>query len=159
MLSHFSHVWFFATQWTIAHQAPLSMGFSRQEYWSRLPFPSPEDLPDPGIEPGLLYCRRILYQVSYQGKASEGELKGSLKKWLNCCNLMIHFHGRGGASYGWTKTVICSQMESTPSIDAVKTRWNDKKGFRMLHKLYQTSWSSRGRVWEDWLQFWKFSCG
>ena len=38
--------------WTIAHQAPLSMELSRQEYWSRLPFPSPGDLPDPGIEPG-----------------------------------------------------------------------------------------------------------
>ena len=38
--------------WTVAHQAPLSIGFSRQEYWSGLPFPSPEDLPDPGIEPG-----------------------------------------------------------------------------------------------------------
>ena len=37
--------------WTVAHQAPLSMGFSRQEYWSELPFPSPGDLPDPGIEP------------------------------------------------------------------------------------------------------------
>ena len=37
--------------WTVAHQAPLSMGFSRQEYWSGLPFPSPGDLPDPGIEP------------------------------------------------------------------------------------------------------------
>ena len=36
----------------VAHQAPLSMGFSRQEYWSGLPFPSPGDLPDPGIEPG-----------------------------------------------------------------------------------------------------------
>ena len=39
-----------ATPWTVAHQAPLSMGFSRQEYWSGLPFPSPGDLPDPGIE-------------------------------------------------------------------------------------------------------------
>ena len=39
------------TSWTIARQAPLSMGFSRQEYWSGLPFPSPKDLPDPGIEP------------------------------------------------------------------------------------------------------------
>ena len=39
--------------WTVAHQAPLSMGFSRQEYWSGLPFPSPGDLPDPGIEPGF----------------------------------------------------------------------------------------------------------
>ena len=39
------------TPWTVAHQAPPSMGFSRQEYWSGLPFPSPGDLPDPGIEP------------------------------------------------------------------------------------------------------------
>ena len=42
----------FATLWTAAHQVPLSMEFSRQEYWSGLPFPSPGDLPDPGIEPG-----------------------------------------------------------------------------------------------------------
>ena len=40
------------TSWTVAHQAPPSMGFSRQEYWSGLPFPSPGDLPDPGIKPG-----------------------------------------------------------------------------------------------------------
>ena len=40
----------FVTLWTVAHQAPLSMGFLRQEYWSGLPFPSPRDLPDPGIE-------------------------------------------------------------------------------------------------------------
>ena len=40
------------TSWTVAHQAPLPMGFSRQEYWSGLPFPSPRDLLDPGIEPG-----------------------------------------------------------------------------------------------------------
>ena len=39
-----------ATRWTVAHQAPLSMGFSRQEYWSGLPFPTPGDLPDIGIE-------------------------------------------------------------------------------------------------------------
>ena len=42
----------FATPWTVAHQASPSVGLSRQEYWSGLPFPSPEDLPDPGIEPG-----------------------------------------------------------------------------------------------------------
>ena len=46
-----SHVRLFATPWTVAHQAPLSIGFSRQEYWSGLPFPSPGDLPNPGIEP------------------------------------------------------------------------------------------------------------
>ena len=46
-----SRVRLFATPWTVAYQAPPSMEFSRQEYWSRLPFPSPEDLPDPGIKP------------------------------------------------------------------------------------------------------------
>ena len=46
------HVQLFATPWTVAHQTPLSMGFSRQEHWSELPFPSPADHPDPGIEPG-----------------------------------------------------------------------------------------------------------
>ena len=51
MLSHFSHVRLFATLWIVVRQAPLSMGFSRQEYWSGLPFPSPGDLPNLGIEP------------------------------------------------------------------------------------------------------------
>ena len=54
VLSCFSHVWLYVTPWTVAHQAPLSMGFSRQEYWSGLPCPSPGDLPDPGIEHGSL---------------------------------------------------------------------------------------------------------
>ena len=46
-----AHLYLFVTLWTVAHQAPLSMGFCRQEYWSGLSFPSPGDLPDPGIEP------------------------------------------------------------------------------------------------------------
>ena len=50
MLNHLIHVHLFATSWTVAHQAPLSMGFSRQEHWSRLPSPPPRDLPNPGIE-------------------------------------------------------------------------------------------------------------
>ena len=49
-----SRIRLFATPWTVAYQAPPSMGFSRQECWSGLPFPSPGDLPDPGIEPGSL---------------------------------------------------------------------------------------------------------
>ena len=47
-----SHVWLFATLWAVAYQAPQSMELSMQEYWSGLPFPSPGDLPNPGIEPG-----------------------------------------------------------------------------------------------------------
>ena len=50
MLSQFNHVQFCATQWTVTLQAPLNMEFSRQEYWSGLPFPSPGDLTDPRIE-------------------------------------------------------------------------------------------------------------
>ena len=44
----------FVTLWTVAHQAPLPMEFSKQEYWSGLPFPTPGDLPDPGIQPASL---------------------------------------------------------------------------------------------------------
>ena len=62
------------TAWTVARQAPLSVGFSRQGYWSGLPFPSPGHLPDPGIKPGrepgvscitggFLHCRQILCQL------------------------------------------------------------------------------------------------
>ena len=49
-----SHVRLFATPWTVTHQASLSIGFSRQEYWSGLPFPPPGDLPDPRIAPTSL---------------------------------------------------------------------------------------------------------
>ena len=54
MLSHFSHFQLFAILWTIAQQAPLSIGFSRQEFWSGLPFPPLGDLPGQGIEPASL---------------------------------------------------------------------------------------------------------
>ena len=51
MWAHLLYMWLFVTQWTVAHQAHLSTEFSRQKYWSRLPFPTPGDLPNPGIEP------------------------------------------------------------------------------------------------------------
>ena len=57
----------FVTPWAVACQAPLSMGFSRQEYLSGLPFPSPGDLSNPGLNSGLLYYRQILYHLNHQG--------------------------------------------------------------------------------------------
>ena len=51
VIQSLSHIRLFATLWTVACQAPLSMVFSRQEYWRGLPSPSPRDLPDPGIKP------------------------------------------------------------------------------------------------------------
>ena len=69
MLSCFSRIWLFATLWTVACQAPLSMGFSRQEYWSVLPCPPPGDLPDPGIEPASMSpaLRVDSYPLSHLG--------------------------------------------------------------------------------------------
>ena len=66
-----SCVQLFATPWTVAHQAPLSMGFPRQEDWIGLPFPSPGELPDPGIEPlspalaGVFFTTGI-YKLGYE---------------------------------------------------------------------------------------------
>ena len=67
----------FATPWTVACQAPLSMGFSRQEYWSGLPFPPPGDLPDPGIEPCLLHF------LHWQAEFSPLSQQGSPFIWLD----------------------------------------------------------------------------
>ena len=58
VLSRFGRAQLFATPWTVAHQAPLSVGFSRQEYWSGLPYPPPEDLPNQGPNPCLLRLLR-----------------------------------------------------------------------------------------------------
>ena len=69
-----SHVQLFATLWTVAYQASLSMGFSRQEYWSGLPLPSPEDLPDPRIEP-----RSPALEADALTSESPGKHKGTIK--------------------------------------------------------------------------------
>jgi hypothetical protein len=60
------------TLWTVAHQAPLSMGFSRQEYWSGLPFPPPGDLPNPGTEPTSPVCPAL--QVDSSPLSHQGSL-------------------------------------------------------------------------------------
>ena len=71
MLSRFSGVRLHETLWTVVCQAPLSMGFSRQEYWSGLPFPPPRDLPDPGIYylPSLLRLTQVYYGLSNRPKS------------------------------------------------------------------------------------------
>ena len=58
----------FATPWAEAHQVPLSMGFTRQKYWSGLPFPSPGDLPNPGIEPTSLGLAGGFFTTEPPGK-------------------------------------------------------------------------------------------
>ena len=65
----------FATPWTVACQAPLPMGFSRQEYWSGLPFPSPGDLPDAGIEPKSLLSSALAGRFSKISPANAGDIR------------------------------------------------------------------------------------
>ena len=65
-VTSFSRVWLFATPWTVTDHAPSSMGFSRQKYWSGVPFPSQRIFPTQGLNPGLPHCRQTLYPLSHQ---------------------------------------------------------------------------------------------
>ena len=108
VLSHFSRVRLFVTLWTIGHQAPLSMGFSRKEYWSGSPFPSPGDLPNPGIEPGSPALEAdalpsepprkpgVMCNVADKDKQTEGEMSGlsdqeEMEK--NKYHILMHIYG------------------------------------------------------------------
>ena len=86
MLSHFSWVQFFATPWTVACQAPLSIGFPRKEYWSGLPCPSPGDLPNPGTELLSLMSPALagrFFTTSDTWEAHDKHI--SVHKWIHCC--------------------------------------------------------------------------
>ena len=85
ILSHFHGISLCETLWTVTCQTPLSMGFSKQEYWSGLPCPPPGDLPNPGIKPAFLMspaltCRPILYCWKKERKK---------EKWLSCVWLFV----------------------------------------------------------------------
>ena len=86
-----THVRLFATPWTVAYQAPPSMGFSRQGYWSGLPFPSPGDLPNPGIEPWSPAFQADTLTSEPPGKAVKANLVGMLQRQLSgkesACNV------------------------------------------------------------------------
>ena len=83
-----SRVQLFGTPWTVAYQAPPSMGFSRQEYWSGLPFSSPGDLPDPGIKLG---------SPAFQTDTLTSEPPGKPNKWWYSAPNLGLFNSRVGA--------------------------------------------------------------
>ena len=88
-----SYVRLFVTPQTVARQALLSMGFSRQEYWSGLPFPSPGDLSDPGIEPGSPALQADALPSEPPGKSFT--LNGGQKHLWTCCHLHRVLHDFG----------------------------------------------------------------
>ena len=88
-----SHVWLFANPWTVTHQAPLSMGFPSQEYWSGLSFPSLGDLPDPGIELTSPALAGRFFTTELPGKPPKYSKKSTntgehSTKFLSCCLLI-----------------------------------------------------------------------
>ena len=100
------------TPWTISHQAPLSMGFSGQEYWGGLPFPSPGDLTDPGIEPMSLQCRQILYQLRDQGScvkcyqtALHATEKSLMKTRVNQCGQLTCWRDKRFRFDPWVRKI------------------------------------------------------
>ena len=93
-LKSLSCVQLFGTPWTGAYQDPQSMGFSRQEYWSELPFPSPGIFLTQGLNPGLPRCRQTLYRLSYQGSL----LGLSLTPNLSFCGYLMR--NRPGVRHG-----------------------------------------------------------
>ena len=112
MLSHFSHVWFFATLCTMGRQAPLSIGFFKQEYWSGLPFPSPGDLPGPGIEPtsptltGRFFTTESLGKSLFSLKWHQSLLKKGLFffffwGWVEIMNIWIKKNLHSASVVSW----------------------------------------------------------
>ena len=89
-----------ATPWTVAYQASPSMGFSRQEYWSGLPLPSPGDLPDPGIEPGSLTLEADALTSEPPGKPSM-----QIHLCIQCCPNRPFYRNEQ------TESKICMEMQ------------------------------------------------
>ena len=146
MLSHFSHakslqsLQFFGTPWTVAHQAPLSMGFSRQEYWSGLPCPSPEGLSDPGIEPtSLLHWQSSSLPLAPPGKhwsMVSFHLKSEMKVFTRvhtCSFLCLEWNEETHYSLKITLTPKCSPERK--SFVQLEGNWTILKSGKVQAKL------------------------
>ena len=131
-------MWLFASPWTVAHQAPPSMEFSRQEYWSGLPFPSPGDLPDPGIEPGSphgRHCRQRPKDYSKQmvdfPDAWRQEEKGMTEDEMA----------------GWHHRLSGHEFEQAPGV-------GDEQGNLEYHSLW--GWKKSETI--EWLNWTELNC-
>ena len=138
------HVWLFVTPWTVAYQAPWTMGFTRQEYWSGLPWPSPGDLPDPGIEPGSSALQPDTLPSEPPGKPWETyrllfiynrtlkiRLQQSGFSWVLCILLILHPPGSLYRLALWEE----QELEKVPSLLPFLDCQNLKVAFVLM-----TSW-------------------
>ena len=124
-----SHVQLFVTPWTAARQAPLSMEFSRQEYWSGLPLPAPGDLPDSGIKPeSCVSCtdRWILYHgTSWEGLRSHhftGNRRGKVEAVTGFIFLSSKITGDGDCSYEIKRCLLLGRKAMINLDSILKSR-------------------------------------
>ena len=111
-LKSLSCIQLFGTPWTVAHQAPLSVGFSRQEYWSGVPFPSPGDLLDPGIKPGSPTLQADALPSEPPGKP-KSHSKHQFFSWFNKAILKSK-EGLPCWSSGWKSTCQGKEHKFNP---------------------------------------------
>ena len=113
------HLWLFSTPWTVARQAPLFMEFSRQEYWSGLPFPTP-DLPDPRIEPTSLMSPALAGRFCIPIQTKKFFFK---KDWLSLCGKKIKIK----KGYGWTRWLDGNTDTMDMSLSKLQEMVKDRK--------------------------------
>ena len=109
-----SPLWLFVVLWTVACQAPLSMGFSRHEYLSRLPFPTPGDLSDPGIKPVSPSLAGRFYTTEPPGKHWAKSKDFFSSGWRGAGGGTLHgMWNLGSLTRDWTHTLCSGSMETT----------------------------------------------
>ena len=135
MVSSFSRVQLFETSWTIAHQAPLSMGFSRQEYWSGLPFTSAGDLSDPGMEPTSLISPALAYRFFITIATCEAIVYICMCVCVYTLNILFHY----GSSQDIEYSSVCYTVYSR-SLLLIRLIYTS------LHPIYVVVVESLSRV-------------
>ena len=114
---------YFVTPWTVTCQTPLPTSFPRQEYWSGLPFPSPGDLPNPGIEPCLPHCRQTLYHLSHQGSPP----------YINTLYILSLLNSRPDTIIG-TDNMFLKCINATLTVEHIFSKLNGTIIFLISHE-------------------------
>ena len=141
-----SYVRLFATQWTVPHQAPLSMGISRQEYWSGLQFPPPQDLPNPGIEP-----RSPAMQVDSLQSQPPGKPKNTGVNSLSLVQGNFWPRNQTGVS------CIAGGFFTSRATREAQSNWlDDTKAATAMKDFLQDNWSATfNKLGSELLQIWR----
>ena len=156
----------FATPWTVTHQAPLSVGFLRQKYWSGLPFPSPGDLPDPGIEPRstciigrrfTTWASREDWQENKERHKSRGELGFSWDRKLGRFFLFSpslwlapHFRATQLTSQGLSPLSYKIRKENLRKLSALKYCYLQGSSGETDIENRLWTWGEGRRGWDAW---------